>query len=100
MNLKNRLENGKGSVFSKNNGGPSVKYGDTAEVSTLHNEYSLNDTPAGEAVRPRLTGQVPQFTSPTQLAQTQPVQKYAGGLDDNILDRALDLTGTNTQNRG
>tara|TARA_Y100000592_G_C5458586_1_gene312753 strand:- start:581 stop:883 length:303 start_codon:yes stop_codon:yes gene_type:complete len=100
MNLKNRLENGGGSIFSKNNGGPSIKYGDTAETSTLHDEYSLNDTPAGESVRPKLIGQVPQFTTPTQLAQTQPVQKYAGGLDDAVLDRALDLTGTNTENRG
>tara|TARA_Y100000361_G_scaffold32046_1_gene26802 strand:+ start:3051 stop:3362 length:312 start_codon:yes stop_codon:yes gene_type:complete len=100
MNLKDKLLNGGGSLYSEYDGGNiSNKYYPAGKQSTLHDEYSLNNLPAGNDVTPALYNQVPQFTSPTELAQSQPIATYAGGLDELILDRALDLTGTNTQNR-
>ena len=60
MSVLNKLEN-KGSQFSQLNGGtPEVK---NFQQSTLHHEYSINDEPVSNEVRPR-NGSLP---SPSRL---------------------------------
>jgi hypothetical protein len=63
MSVLNKLENG-GSQFSRLDGGtPEVK---NFQQSTLHHEYSINDEPIANEVRPR-NGSLP---SPSQLNRT------------------------------